>query len=454
VSASRRTARTLAVGALSALCVLATTGCNDRRPPPAVVSASGVPGSDVGDAASAALRVADSVEAAVPDADRTRSVFAAEIAAFADSAVAHHYGDSLVADGWDVLLRRVTGDTLPQWRVRVMPTQDRDLALAVVAGFSSLRRYVQLVRDVAPLPQTRALVRRVNGGSHGERATVRWTQSADRSALLVVEDPVGPGNDPLPDGFLVASERTGTLIQRDSVWDVAPDPDWERVAFGQAFLIPASGRDSLSARGWFITMSRMNLQDVNAVQRASFLASTRRSVFGVSQPVVESLDPDPERSALLHATMAPIPMFGGWRVRWIGDGRTLAVGMAPEQGITDDAAPRRWMILDPVARLVRGELRATGTLRQLEWTEGPVIDIATRYAPAARRIAIDGGSVESRDGWIRLTSSRTGGEPVVLGPGTLLAATRGGDFVAALAPALQARPEDPRVQAVVYRLVP
>ena len=52
-----------------------------------------------------------------------------------------------------------------------------------------------------------------------------------------------------------------------------------------------------------------------------------------------------------------------------------------------------------------------------------------------------------------MTRLLTGGRPVVLGPGTLLATTRTGAFVAALAPALRARPEDPLVQVVVYRLV-
>jgi hypothetical protein len=452
VSARRHLRRSLAAAALAAGALVAAAACADRRPAPAVVSASGVPSAEAG---AEALRMADSVAAAVSAEGGTRSVFAAQVAAFADSAAAHHYGDSLVADGWDVLLRRVTGDTLPPWRVRVMPTQDRDLALAVVAGFTARGRYVQLVRDDAPLPATRATVLRVNRGSHGTLAAVRWTSSPDRSALLVVEDVAAAGDDPLPDGFLLGSERTGAVIQRDSVWDVAPDPAWQRVAFGQAFLIPASGRDSLSARGWFITMTRMNLQDVNAVQRAAFRASSRRPVFGVSQPVVESLAHQAaDGSELLHQTMAPIPMFGGWRVRWLGDGGSLAVGLAPERGITDDAAPQRWMLLDPEARLVRGQLRDTGGLRQTAWTEGPVIDIATRFTPTDRRIALEGGTVESRDGWIRLTSDRTQGRPVVLGPGSLLAATRTGGFVAAIAPALQARQADPLVQVVVYRLIP
>ncbi|HEU4629863.1 MAG TPA: hypothetical protein VFS08_08950 [Gemmatimonadaceae bacterium] len=448
-SSRRRGGLALAVaGALAA----AGVGCADRQSAPPVVSASGAPVDDAGRTAGQPGARADSGRAAGVGSG-TRDVFAVQVAAFADSAAARRHGDSLAAEGWGVLLRYVPGDTLPPWRVRVAPTQDRVLAMVVVGGFAALRQPVQVVRDTATLPATRVIVQPVNRGAHGERAEIRWTSPADRSALLVTEDPVARGGEPMPDGFLLASERTGIVLQRDSVWDVAPDPAWRRVAFGRAFVVSAVGRQALSARDWLITAARMNLRDFTAVQRAAFPIRREAPIYGVAQPAVEPLEPDPERSELVDQALSPIPMFGGWRVRWMDGGRTLGVGLAPEERIADDAPPDRWMILDPVSRLVRGELRATGRLQQIDWTAGPVIDIATRFAPQARRFAVEGGVVESRDGWIRVTSRRTGGRPRVLGPGTPLAVTRRGDFVLALAPVLQARPEDPLVQFVVYQLV-
>ena len=156
MSPSPRDVRTLASAALCALA--AAVGCADRRSAPAVVSVNGAPTSDADGAAAAAVRIADSVQAAEGSGEHARSVFASQIGAFADSAAARRYGDSLTTEGWDVMLRRVTGYTLPPWRVRVAPTQDRDLALAVVAGLAAGRRYVQLVRDNALLPSTRVLV--------------------------------------------------------------------------------------------------------------------------------------------------------------------------------------------------------------------------------------------------------------------------------------------------------
>ncbi|HET7458056.1 MAG TPA: hypothetical protein VFJ74_10400, partial [Gemmatimonadaceae bacterium] len=49
----------------------------------------------------------------------------------------------------------------------------------------------------------------VNRGTHGMAARVRWKLSPDRCAVLVVEDPAGVENDPIPNGFLFAAEREG-----------------------------------------------------------------------------------------------------------------------------------------------------------------------------------------------------------------------------------------------------
>ena len=67
---------------------------------------------------------------------------------------------------------------------------------------------------------------RVNPGPRGMAGVVRWVFSPDSSALLAIEDWVSVEAEAFFDGFLLASERTGTWVREDSVWDVAPSPDW------------------------------------------------------------------------------------------------------------------------------------------------------------------------------------------------------------------------------------
>ena len=88
----------------------------------------------------------------------------------------------------------------------------------------------------------------------------------------------------------------------------------------------------------------------------------------------------------------------------------------------------------------------------LAWTAGPTVTAKTEPDGRPRRIEIAGGSVESRDGWIVVRGTLTGGRPVVVGPGTALTATRSGQFVVALVPVPGARERQPSVQPLVYRI--
>jgi hypothetical protein len=84
---------------------------------------------------------------------------------------------------------------------------------------------------------------RVNPGQHGMAAVVRWLRSPDGDGLLVLEDWSSTENEPFYDGFLLASEAAGRTLQVDSVWDVAPSPDWSRVAYGEAIRIMVGESD-------------------------------------------------------------------------------------------------------------------------------------------------------------------------------------------------------------------
>ena len=66
-----------------------------------------------------------------------------------------------------------------------------------------------------------------------------------------------------------------------------------------------------------------------------------------------------------------------------------------------------------------------------------------RRAPPAAR-----GRITSVGGWIRVAGSGRRGR--ILGPGVLLAATRNGNFVLALAPQVNALRDAPTAQLVVY----
>jgi hypothetical protein len=422
---------------------LAGAGCTER--PAAGLQGQGTSADGPDFDAGAAPAVEDT-------AARRRTVIAVEVGAFADSAGAARLRDSLAAAGWEAFVRAMA-DGAP-WRVRVAPSRERTLAEAVLAGFAALERRSQVVVDTVLQQRPTVRLHDVNGGTRGMSARLRWARGADDRALLVVEDPVSVEGDPLPDGFLLADERRGTVLQRNSVWDVAPSPDWRRVAYGHAFLVPVGGRDSVGVGQWFAVVQQTNLE-LRVVRRGAFPVSGMSGAMGFAQPVVEPVGPDSAGASLLHKQVrSRVPIAGGWRVRWSADGRTLAVGLPPARAVSDDAPPERWIALDAESFVSMGELQGYTAMATLRWTDGPTIDHTTPPDRASRRLPIAGGAVESGGGWVTAQGAVTRGERRLLGPGAALATTRDGRFVVALAPVGTVRPGEPRVRAVVYELVP
>ena len=143
----------------------------------------------------------------------------------------------------------------------------------------------------------------------------------------------------------------------------------------------------------------------------------------------------------------PVPMLGGWRVRWTADGETLVVGGNPETP-RDDAAPGAWTAVSDTGgarTLSDGEVDALAANR---WATGPTLDpslpvILTRGRPPAA-----GGVVTSAGGWIRVADAN--GRRRIVGPGVPLAVTRSGTFVLALAPQPATLRDAPTAQLVVY----
>jgi hypothetical protein len=303
----------------------------------------------------------------------------------------------------------------------------------------------------------------VNRATQGMRATVRWILSADRRDILVVEDPVSVEAEALPDGFLYASERTGEVLQLDNVWDVAPSPDWTRLAFGRAYVLRAGERDSMPAEEWRRLEGAIP-EDVGArdsktlrrqLEAHAFPTSGMALMLGVGLAQVAWVDTLRSRHHL-----GSTHSLHGWRVRWTPSGDTLAVGAEP-QAVQDDAAPSRWVLVRPRMWAIHtdtlGGTSDSSDFARVVWTEGPTIELASPVDLSGRReIAVDGGTVNVRDGIIRRITRGPDGRPTVrdVGPGLPLAATATGRFIAALVPRTDAKEHEMRAYPVVYHLLP
>ena len=310
-------------------------------------------------------------------------------------------------------------------------------------------------------PPSRIVVHDVHTGPHGMAAQVRWTLSPDRRAIIVVEDPVGVEAEPVPDGFLYGSETTGAVVQLNGVWDVAPSPDWSRLAWGRAFVFRSGESDSIPAREWqrmFAWLPEDVAEPTTAAMRRraepyTFPASGMSYARAIALAQVMNVATLP--AGRVPVVEAPAVRLEGWRVRWTASADTLAVGSAPRT-VQDDAAATRWTLVQ--TRRVRSYRDSLGVapptvhLVEQPWTEGPTIDISIDIdMTSERRLAGGGAAVTSRDG--RITVVR-GGSNIAVGPGAALAATRDGRFIAALAPNPSAKEFDPKVRVVVYELVP
>ena len=348
----------------------------------------------------------------------------------ADSSGAAAFADSLAREGWDAeAARRATGDS--GWAVRVIVPGDADLAKLVEhslrqSGLQPVflgRRSSRGTFAVGVMP--------VNSGSHGMSAQVRWILSDDRRAVLVVEDPRAVENDPVPNGFVFAVEGSPP-VQRDSVWDVAPAPDWRRVAYARAYTTNAGETDSIPPSEWHRLAGSVGLME-SIVRKNAFSTSGMVTAYGVARPFVVS--PTPPSRYDGDGSQAACRIAEGWRVAWTRDGSRLAIG-APPQVIADDAPASRWRLVDPVTGEARGFTDTTSLARH-QWIQGPNLDVSTAVDMRQRRAFRAGDvDIESEDGWIRVyghDGARVRA-PHIVGPGIALTATANGQFIVAIAP--------------------
>jgi hypothetical protein len=304
----------------------------------------------------------------------------------------------------------------------------------------------------------------VNRGTQGMRSTVRWVLSPDRRAIVVVEDAVSVEAEALPDGFLYASEATDGVVQINDVWDVAPSPDWTRLAFGRAFMLRAGERDTVPPEEWRRLEAQLpedvGERDSQTLQRRleayAFPASGMSTVLGLGLTEVIWVDSLGLRG--VPAVPGPTHSLHGWRVRWTPTGDTIAAGAGPRM-VQDDAPPARWVLVRPrrwaLYTDTLGGTTDTTRFARVGWAVGPTMERASPVDLSGRReLPIEGGRVESRDGVIRVTTLGAGGgrETREVGPGLALAATARGRFILALVPRTDGKEHGMRAYPVVYHI--
>jgi hypothetical protein len=296
----------------------------------------------------------------------------------------------------------------------------------------------------------------VNRGTHGMAERVLWAFSPDSKAVLVVADPGGVENEPVPNGFFFGDEARGFQTQMDSVWDVAPSPDWKWIGFGRAYTVVAGGGTGTDL---LTDVSRRTSIDTATLRAGSFPASGMSLARAVAQPGVIHIPDNPRVQAAADSAVPKLfPIARGWRVRWTTDGTTLALGNSPARAL-DNESSQTWSALDPATGALHGTLPSSAKLADVKFTGGPTLDrslpIDMNQSPP---IQIQRGNqtfnIQSERGVITLVETTPGAAtrapPRVVGAGIALAATAGGRYIIALAPRSKSDPNETAVEPVVY----
>ncbi|CAN5628367.1 hypothetical protein BH23GEM1_BH23GEM1_09290 [soil metagenome] len=296
----------------------------------------------------------------------------------------------------------------------------------------------------------------VNRGTYGMASLTKWALSADRKNIIAVVDAVGVEAEAVPNGFFVGLEGNGFQVQVDSVWDVAPSPDWTAIAYGRAYNL-MHGESPLIPDEMWVNLSRITGVDTASLRAASFPSSGMSYARAVSRPAIINVPRDPRAAGAADSARPRMFTVGpGWRVRWTSDGTIVAVGSSPRR-VQDNEPSPSWAALDPKTGSLHGSLPAGARLVTPDWKSGPTIDISIPVdMTTAPNIQVgESGSemiIESARGIITLrpVASTGGAQPITVGPGIALAATATGRFILALAPRQKAGQYDHPVELVVY----
>ncbi|HEY4734552.1 MAG TPA: hypothetical protein VIH53_08385 [Gemmatimonadaceae bacterium] len=295
----------------------------------------------------------------------------------------------------------------------------------------------------------------VSRGAGGMAERVLWALSPDGKAILVVADPGGVENEPVPNAFFFGDESRGFQVQMDSVWDVAPSPDWKWIGFGRAYSVVSgdgTGTDLIA------DVARRTSIDTATLRAGSFASSGMSMSRAIAQPGVIRIPDNPRaQSAVDSSAPRLFPIARGWRVRWTTDGSTLALGNNPARA-EDNEPSQTWAALDPNTGQLHGSLPGNASLADVKFTVGPALE---RSVPIdltqPRDIKIQRGdktyTIQTTRGVITIADppgqGSTGAQRLV-GAGVALAATVGGRYIVALAPKAKADSNGMTIEPVVY----
>jgi hypothetical protein len=271
-------------------------------------------------------------------------------------------------------------------------------------------------------------------------------------------DPVSIENDPLPNAFFFGSETRNFQTRMENVWDVAPSPDWQSLAFSRAHIVRAEGDDSIPPAEW-IGLARTTGMDTATVIQGSFPASGMTMMRAIAQPGIIRIPADVRAPGAIDAAAPKMfPIARGWQVRWTTDGTTIALGNNPAKA-ADNENSASWAALNPKTSEFHGTLPAGTRLVVPRWTNGPELESASPVdMSGAKPIAVTVGdrsfSIEGQQGVIiaRETTPgvNPGATPFTIGAGRALVATRGGRYIVALAPRRNPVANEIPVEVVVY----
>ena len=299
---------------------------------------------------------------------------------------------------------------------------------------------------------------KVNQATYGMASRVKWMLSADSSAIIAMVDPAGVENEAIPNGFFYGSESQNFQARMDSVWDVAPSPDWKTIALSRAYVLNPRELDSIPPAMWQ-DVARKTGMDTATVRTGSFASSGMSMARAIAQPGTIKIPAD-ARTLNANDDAAPrfYPVALGWRVRWTTDGNFIALGNSPAT-VQDDAPSETWASLDPKTGVFHPSLPADARTIAPKWINGPTLDISVpvdmQGGPALN--VTSGGrhfAVESARGVITArefgSSEDSTSRSYSIGSGKALAATKGGRYILALAPRASAVANEVPVEAVIY----
>jgi hypothetical protein len=266
-----------------------------------------------------------------------------------------------------------------------------------------------------------------------------------------VEDPSGVENEALPNGVLFATERTGRAWRMDSVWSVAPSPDWRQLAVGRGVVLGGGREQRVAPERWRAPAARLRALagdhpalDADSLRAHAYPVSGMAVVEGAAATFVADVAADTQTPSLRFVGL------DGWTVRWSCDGADLLVGDRPVR-VQDDAPSAR----ERRVSLYGASAGSAPVADSVRWTTGPTLDISTPVSLSdSARLVVRGRTIEGRAGRIAVRETNRAGRDTLydIGPGIPLAATRGGHFILAVARRPNALPNESPDQAVVYRV--